>query len=488
MTVKKSEKDKEIAKLKRKLNKAVAEKEKANAELKAQRKENRKLKSQAEKNKKKREDDKADSRTKQITFRTIKGYEFNEFVIKLASLLRSSVTVCGSKSIVKILTILNECFNSELFDKIPSNQTIEDWCEKAGLDMHTGVKDKFTDKDYLTITDESISVGKQKLLLQLGVPTDCTGRPLVHSDVSILGMSVDSSWTGDKVKTEMEKVSNKIGRKPLYSVSDNGGNLCNACRDAGIPHHRDISHAFGSILKKHYSELSEFKKLTSLIDKKRLASQLTDKAIVIPPKQRSIARFMNIFGWVEWTHRLLSRYNTLTNEQKKAASFLKKHEELIEELNAIRGCMEYVEYRCKHDGLSKELAKFLMWRIVAQLIISTSSTKRMREVGIDMLAYIQDECKLLHSEKEVHIVSSDIIESCFGVFKAMKSPDKLCGITKHALVLPLAVNFTSKENRESFDFKAAMENVHYRDLDEWAGFNLYGNPAQERIELFRKAG
>jgi hypothetical protein len=58
----------------------------------------------------------------------------------------------------------------------------------------------------------------------------------------------------------------------------------------------------------------------------------------------------------------------------------------------------------------------------------------------------------------------------------MKSPDKLCGVTKYALVLPLAISFISKESRESFDFIAAMENVHYKDLDEWAGFNLYGNP------------
>ena len=112
----------------------------------------------------------------------------------------------------------------------------------------------------------------------------------------------------------------------------------------------------------------------------------------------------------------------------------------------------------------------------------------MRSVGLDMWEYLQEECKLLQSDTDVHIVSSDIIESCFGVFKAMKSPDKLCGVTKHALVLPLAINFISKESRESFDFIAAMENVHYKDLDEWAGFNLYGNPTQERKDLTRKIG
>ena len=48
----------------------------------------------------------------------------------------------------------------------------------------------------------------------------------------------------------------------------------------------------------------------------------------------------------------------------------------------------------------------------------------------------------------------------------MKSPDKLSGVTKHALVLPLAISFISKESRESFDFISALESVHYKDLDE----------------------
>jgi hypothetical protein len=171
-------------------------------------------------------------------------------VIRLAVLLRSRLPICGSRSIVVILEILNECFKGELFDCIPCNQVIEDWCEKAGLDMHTKVKDQFVDNEYITITDESISVGKQKLLLQLAAPADSIGKPLSHSDVSIVGMSVSPSWTGDSVKAEMEKASKSIGRRPLYSVSDNGYNLCNACRDAGIPHHRDISHTFGTIFAK----------------------------------------------------------------------------------------------------------------------------------------------------------------------------------------------------------------------------------------------
>ena len=106
-----------------------------------------------------------------------------------------------------------------------------------------------------------------------------------------------------------------------------------------------------------------------------------------------------------------------------------------------------------------------------------------RNVGLDMFTYLQEECRLLQSETEVHIISSDIIESCFGVFKAMKSPDKLCGVTRHALVLPLAVNFISEKNRELFDFIAAMENVHYKERFRrmgWLQFTWESYTREER--------
>ena len=295
--------------------------------------------------------------------------------------------------------------------------------------MHTKVKDQFIDQEYITITDESISVGKQKLLLQLAVPADRTGKPLSHSDVDIVGMSVSPSWTGDSVKAEMEKTSKSIGRKPLYSISDNGYNLCNACRDAGIPHHRDISHTFGTILNKYFSASADFKEFTTAMEKKRLTYQLTDKAIVLPPKQRAIAGFMNTFIWVKWAHKLLGGYDRLTDEQKEAARFMLDNKDLIEELNSIRKCMEYVEMRCKNDGLSKELARFLIWRITVDLITPKDGTKRMRNVGIDMFVYLQEECKLLQPETEVHIISSDIIESCYRILLRSIQGDEVSGQT-----------------------------------------------------------
>lgn len=143
---------------------------------------------------------------------------------------------------------------------------------------------------------------------------------------------------------------------------------------------------------------------------------------------------------------------------------------------------------CCHQskGLSLGLARCLKERIDSDLINAEGVTERMQKMGHDMTEYLNEESKLLKSDDDVHIISSDVIESGFGVFKSTKSPDKLTVITKHVLVLPFSLKATSKEARMTFDFKKALENVHYADLKEWADLYLYGNPAMERREIFRK--
>ena len=179
-------------------------------------------------------------------------------------------------------------------------------------------------------------------------------------------------------------------------------------------------------------------------------------------------------------------YDELNDGQKTAFSFVRENKPLVSELYAIMECVKYVETECKNKGLSLGLARCLKERIDSDLINAEGVTERMQKMGHDMTEYLNEECKLLKSEDDVHIISSDVIESGFGVFKSTKSPDKLTGITKHVLVLPFSLKATSKEARMTFDFKKALENVHYADLKEWADLYLYGNPAMERREIFRK--
>ena len=71
------------------------------------------------------------------------------------------------------------------------------------------------------ITDESMMIGSQKMLLTLGVKAGHRGKPISHSDVEVLGMSVRSSWNSQAVCSELKEASKQVNHPPLYVISDN---------------------------------------------------------------------------------------------------------------------------------------------------------------------------------------------------------------------------------------------------------------------------
>ena len=66
-------------------------------------------------------------------------------------------------------------------------------------------------------------------------------------------------------------------------------------------------------------------------------------------------------------------------------------------------------------------------------------------LGNRMIEYFNKEASLLTgSVLQKDNLSSDIIESDFGIFKCKKSPNKLYGITPFALIIPLYPKLVNK--------------------------------------------
>lgn len=71
----------------------------------------------------------------------------------------------------------------------------------------------------------------------------------------------------------------------------------------------------------------------------------------------------------------------------------------------------------------------------------------------------------MNASYESRNISSDIIESTFGVFKQKKSPNKLYGITPFVLFIPLHAKLENKSATKSFNFKERLCNVKLKDID-----------------------
>ena len=112
----------------------------------------------------------------------------------------------------------------------------------------------------------------------------------------------------------------------------------------------------------------------------------------------------------------------------------------------------------------------------------------MVNLGESIKEYLRNEVMLLETDTAPRNNSTDIIESIFGKFKDSKSPNKLNGITRQILFLPIYTKLKNTELAKEFDSKGALEDIRIGDIDAWAKKNLTQNLVQLRRKHLQKAG
>lgn len=464
-------KDAKIASLERKLNKSQEENKKLKSEVRTLKSEKRK-----ESKKKRRQERNSDKRTITVTFEPIERYTFPKPII-LTAVLLCMYAGCSPREAVKCIEVFNFMFHG-LLGRKPCHTTIRTWLEKFGLDTleHKQIS---LDEAYAIIMDASISVNKQQMLLALKVPADHTGKPLTHSDEEVVGMAVSDSWTSDEVAAFGQEIINEQKHAPEYFITDNGGNLKKAIEQLGIAHHKDISHTLAMFLKQVYDKDPEYVEFKRLVGQtKHLA--LSGVAYLMPSKQRSIARFMNMFPTIDWAVRMLQNFSKLNPVEQFHFSFIPRNANLVEELNEVLSSYEEIMRICKQDGLSKE--NVVKCRtILKQRLLAGSARERL--VHAKVLDYLDRESLLLTDEHPVHNITSDLIESEFGLFKAAMPSNKICGFTASVLYIPIRAKLGTLSKTCGLNIGEVMKRQTVGRVKSWKDKNLRQNPMIKRRNI-----
>lgn len=357
--------------------------------------------------------------------------------------------------------------------------------KKLGLSVYENDRTPCKGGKYAVVVDESIFINSEKLLLLFGIPAHHKGEPVKHEDVTVVGMKVGKVFNGDDIKREIDESAKEAGRSPEYIINDQAHNLTNGVAKSGIAQHIDISHAMGTILKKVYGKQADFVAFTKLLGEVRLQYHLTDKAFLLPPNMRSIARFMNMSSWVGWGQHMLHAYSILPKEKQEAYSFVPENKELLDELAVAVDAIRHVEEVCKTKGFNIATCNECKHYVIRNVIGNANS--RRAKLGIMMLDYFKEEEQLLVDDMQNDNISSDIIEFDFGIFKMKKSPNKLYGITPFVLMIPLYPKLVNRSVTDTFNFKERLVNIKLKDIDTWASKNMSTNWVTERTKIFRKA-
>ena len=349
----------------------------------------------------------------------------------------------------------------------PSPTTIRDWVMRSGIYALT--KRKQLSGDYAVIIDESIQIGKEKLLLLLGVKLEadfCHCAPLTSADVEVLGMEVQSSWTGELIASFIKRNLAQCGSLKLaYLLSDQGSAILAAVRMLNLNWVSDCSHVMMNAVKRIFGKDKELSELCAQIGGLRHQFLLTEWGPILPPTLRSKDRFLRIFTLVPWMERMDSYWSRLPPKVRRQIGFYQRAW-LRRRLTQVHQLVVLTAEILKRRGLS--LSSQHQWQVRVGECLGGQQlvTAQARSFVTIMQAYFKAHTAQYDSARAL-LCCSDIMEATFGRYKNKGGMKAISGD-----VLSLALY--NRELTASFISKA-MKQVSCQAVRDWECDNVCHN-------------
>jgi hypothetical protein len=350
----------------------------------------------------------------------------------------------------------------------PSPTTIRNWVIRCGYHALKYTRD--LKGDYVIIIDESIQIGKEKLLLMLGVkidPGQCYCAPLSGADVEVLGMEVQNSWTSPFIASFIQRnLSRYPSLRLLHVVSDQGTSLLAAMRSLSLPWASDCTHVMMNAVKDIFGQDEALSKLSASIGQLRRRLMLTDWGCLLPPTLRDKDRFLRIFTIVQWAERMDTYWNKLPGAARQHIAFYRKAWPLIRRLRQVRELIVIASAILKTTGLSEHSLQ--RWQEGATRYLGTQKvvTKQARAFIAIMESYFASHAELYNGRSQV-LCCSDIIESTFSRYKNK-------GGMKAISADVLSIALYNQEMTREF-VQAALASVSCQAVEEWQAQNVCHN-------------
>ncbi len=194
---------------------------------------------------------------------------------------------------------------------IPSFNSVRSWMFRLGLYL-TREQQEWRE-DWIFILDHTMKLGQRKCLLILGVTKEqlqTKGYALQHQDVTVLGMDVVTTSTGETVKEQLKQVSKKVGT-PLQILSDHGSDIKKGVQlyqseNGAVVYTYDITHKMAALLKAEMHTDEKWNNFLKQCGQARTSLKQTNLHFLLPPRQRTKARYSNIAPRIEWGEKIIA--------------------------------------------------------------------------------------------------------------------------------------------------------------------------------------
>lgn len=409
--------------------------------------------------------------------REISGHKYDLRVVSLCVCLYAYAG-CSFRSVSRILLYLQLEYGIA-FSALPSKSSIENWVQKVGLYKYSHVGVDFWE-DYCIILDESMVIGQQRMLVALGACANKEGDcSLKFDEIKVLSIAVQASWKWQEVQDFLQKVQEKVGKPARYVICDGGCNLKKGVEEAQLIRICDVGHEFCKLTEQTYKEDRRYQEWIKEVTKVRFQVFMKPYAYLMPPKQRTVARFTNLSFVVEWGLNMLRVLPSMSEKEQEAFGWLKSHATIIAEFGAVFEMNESVLKILKNEGISVKNIESCI------LICQKYAPKVPNSLIEKIVKYLNDEKLKLPDRSRVWNASSDVLESLFGKYKYQAPANPLNGVTP--LVLALCVFTDKKEDQQTLhhQVKEALESISMAKLKTWKEKNLVENQLVRRRNVFQ---
>ena len=352
----------------------------------------------------------------------------------------------------------------------PTRTAIRNWLQRLGIaELQQPLK---PDEDLVILVDHSNQIGTEKVMVALGVNASELpepGKALTHENVRVLEVKPGSQWKTENMEQEYEDLADRYGTPRAVLVDgapelrDGAKCLKNRRNDTIVL--RDFKHYAANVLKSLLGNDERFQEVGGKIGKTRSAIQQTELAHLTPPSPKQKARFMNLASTIRWMTMIAwllknpdatARAGISDERMQEKLGWVEQYEE---DIGVWQECQDVVSvsltfineqylFQGAADGLRGVIGDSLEY-------------DKSKELAKRLIEFVHDAEQHLRAGERLPM-STEILESVFGLYKQLERQHSKSGFTSLLACLPALLKPTTPQGVSD-----AFHRVSAKDVKAW---------------------
>lgn len=293
--------------------------------------------------------------------------------------------------------------------------------------------------DRVWLVDHIVQLGKERCLAvacvrlaNLPPPGDC----LELKDLEPLAILPVEASTGKIVYGQLEDLAAEVG-VPQGILSDQGGDLVDGVKRFCVNHPgtarlSDMPHKAACLVKKRLEKDCRWAPFCTQVGQTKFQTGQTELAFLVPPKQRSKARYMNLKPLLKWSRRtlqvvdqrppqVLAHCSAKRIEEK--FGWLREYRDDLARWSRFEALAEAAVDLVRREGYSADTTARLPARL-SPLVLSDADAMLRDE----LVEFVRGQSKAAAPGQRLP-GSTEVLESSFGKLKGLEGDHQSAGFT-----------------------------------------------------------